>query len=189
MPYSSLSVTCSVDCAILHTNMKAEKKLKRDIKFAEKVARFDLKRRKEKLKSKNDWKKDLQAIFNKFIRIRDKGHNCISCGKSEAELKINHHISMVCGHYLSVGARPELRYTEFNASLQCTRCNGGAGKYGKFNGKGLTVTQDYRVNLIAKIGQANVDILEGPHKPLKLDMDQIKVRISEYKQKIKELES
>ena len=147
-----------------------------------------LQKRKEKLKCRNDWIKDLQAVFNKFIRLRDQGDNCISCGKSEAELKIKNPISMVCGHYLSVGSHPELRFTEFNCALQCTRCNGGAGKYGQFNNKGLTVTKQYRVNLIAKIGQKNVDILEGPHKPLKFDIDQIKAMIAEYRVKIKQLQ-
>ena len=187
-PYNSLQVCCDPFCAVDYVKAKQEKKLKRDLKIAEKIERADLRKRKEKLKSKKDFIKDLQAVFNKFIRLRDKGENCISCGKNEAELNINNPISMVCGHYLSVGAHPELRFTEFNANLQCTRCNGGAGKYGQFNGKGLTVTKEYRINLIAKIGQCNVDVLESKHEPLKLDVDHIKDKIKEYKQKIKGLE-
>ena len=187
-PFNSLQVCCDIECAIDYQQAKKDKELKRDLRESEKATRQSIRDRKLKLKSRNDFIKDLQAIFNKFIRLRDNGDNCISCGKSKAELKINSHISMVCGHYLSVGAFPELRFTEFNANLQCTRCNGGAGKYGQFNNKGLTVTKEYRINLIAKIGQKNVDILEGPHKPLKLDIDQLKTLIAVYKLKIKQLE-
>lgn len=187
-PMNSLQITCGLKCALELVEQKKEKVKKRDIRQADKINRQDIRARKLKLKNRADWIKDLQAIFNKFIRLRDKGENCISCGKSEQELKIKNPISMVCGHYLSVGAHPELRFTEFNAHLQCTRCNGGAGKYGQFNGKGLTVTKEYRVNLIKKIGQKNVDVLEGPHEPLKLDIDQIKAKITEYKIKIKEIE-
>ena len=49
-PYSSLSKTCSVTCAINYTYGKADDKLKRDIRTAEKVKRQDIRKRKEKLK-------------------------------------------------------------------------------------------------------------------------------------------
>ncbi len=185
VPRNSLQVCCDLMCAIEYDEIKKDKKLAGDIKQAEKIKRADIRERKEKLKNRNDWIKDLQKVFNEFIRWRDYGNKCISCDKFEYELKINHSIAMVCGHYLSVGANPELRFTENNAHLQCTRCNGGAGKYGKFNGKGLTVTKLYRINLINKIGHDEVDKLEGPHKPLKLDIYQIKQLIIDYRLKIK----
>ena len=187
-PSNSLTKVCSTKCALELVWQKNEQILNRAIKSQQKVIRQARRERKLKLKRRQDWIKDLQVVFNKFIRLRDRGENCISCGKSEQELKIKNPISMVCGHYLSVGSHPELRVTEFNANLQCTRCNGGAGKYGQFNGKGITVTNQYRINLIAKIGQKNVDVLEGPHKPLKIDINQIKTLIAVYKLKIKQLE-
>ena len=94
---------------------------------------------------------------------------------------------MVCGHYLSVGAYPELRFSTFNANLQCTRCNGGAGKYGKFNSKELTVTQHYRENLIKKIGIENVEWLEGPHETQNRTIEDIKEIKAYYKDKLKEI--
>jgi len=96
---------------------------------------------------------------------------------------------MICGHYLSVGAHPELRFEPNNAHLQCTRCNGGAGKYGNFNNKGETVAKNYRINLIKKIGQAKVDWLEGPHEAKNYTIDDIKEIKSLYKQKLKELKA
>lgn len=170
-PLNSLQVVCSLTCSIDLVEMKKEKKLKRDINQAEKVKRKDLRQRKEKLKSKRDWHRDCQAVFNKFIRLRDKDEPCISCQR--------HHTGQYhAGHFLTSKAHPEIRYNEFNVNKQCRPCN-------EFLSGDIA---NYRINLIAKIGQKNVDVLEGPHKPLKLSIDEIKAKIIEYKQKIKELE-
>lgn len=152
--------------------------------------RKDTRKRKQALKTLSDWKKDAQDnSFNPYIRYRDRGEACISCGKSAAELKINNPISMVCGHYLSVGGHPELRFHPFNAHLQCTRCNGGAGKYGQFNSKAKTVTQEYRERLIKKIGLYNVEWLEGPHKIQRLTIDDAKEIKAYYKEQLKLLKT
>lgn len=148
--------------------------------------RKDTRKRREALKTLSDCKKDAQNnSFNPYIRYRDRGEVCISCGKSEQELKINNPISMVCGHYLSVGSHPELRFHPFNAHLQCTRCNGGAGKYGQFNSKAKTVTQEYRERLIKKIGQNNVDWLEGPHQAQNWTIEDAKEIKAYYKEQLK----
>jgi len=151
-----------------------------------KERRKDTRKRKQALKTLSDWLKDAQnAGFNPYIRYRDRGHACISCGKYEHELKINNPISMVCGHYLSVGSHPELRFHPFNAHLQCTRCNGGAGKYGQFNSKAKTVTQEYRERLIQKIGIENVEWLEGPHKAQNLIIEDVKEIKQYYREQLK----
>ena len=185
-PFNSLTKVCSTKCALELVEKKNEQILNRAIKSQQKVIRQARRERKEKLKRRQDWIKDLQVVFNKFIRLRDKDDPCISCGKYDHE--INDYLvggKWDCGHYLSVGAHPELRFTEFNANKQCKSDNAGAGKFAHKNN---TVTQNYRINLIAKIGQKNVDILEGPHKPLKLDINQIKTLIAVYKLKIKQLQ-
>ena len=184
-PLNCLQVVCNYSCAIAYTRIKQERKEKSEANKVVKIERADKRIRKEKMKRRQDWIKDLQKVFNEFIRIRDKGDPCISCGRYEHELE-----SYLlggkwdCGHYLTVGAFPELRFTEFNANKQCKSCNGGAGKFAKKNN---TVTQQYRINLIAKIGLANVEVLEMKHDPLKLDIFEIKERIKEYKHKIKQL--
>ena len=175
-PFQTTAIVCSPNCAIVHINnqkLLARKK--------------DTRERKEKLKTKAEHLKDAQTAFNAYIRERDKGNLCISCQKSEHELKIDNPISMVCGHYLSVGSHPELRFSVFNASLQCTRCNGGAGKYGQFNSKAKTVTQDYRENLINKIGQKNIDWLEGPQQSQHWTVDDIKEIKQYYREQLKYL--
>jgi len=181
-PDNSLMVVCGYKCALNRVIRKNKEKAARTIKQEAKVQRKAHTRAKIALKTKATWLKECQTAFNAYVRERDKGDNCISCGKSIAELKINHYIVMVCGHFLSVGAHGELRFNPLNAHLQCTRCNGGAGKYGNFNNKELTVTQNYRVNLINKIGQDKVDWLEGEQQIQHLSIDDI----IEIKQHFKE---
>jgi hypothetical protein len=127
------------------------------------------KKAKEKLKTKSEWLKDAQTLFNRFVRLRDKGLNCISCNKPAKKEN--------AGHYRSVGANPELRFNLDNVHLQCEYCN----TY--LHGNLI----NYRINLIKKIGVKKVEKLEGYHDPLKLSIVEIKDLIKLYKDKIKNL--
>jgi hypothetical protein len=71
---------------------------------------------KDKLKTNADHIKELQVIFNKFIRLRDQNKGCISCG---TPLKGKYD----AGHYYSAGGNPELRFNEDNVFGQCVYCN------------------------------------------------------------------
>ena len=126
--------------------------------------------RKEALKTLSEYKKELQVIFNKFIRLRDKGLNCISCNKPAKKEN--------AGHYRSVGGNPELRFEELNNNLQCEYCN----TY--LHGNLI----DYRINLIKKIGIKKVEWLEGKHDPKHYTIEQIKGLKVMYRLKIKQLE-
>jgi len=178
-PRNSLQNTCGYKCALIAVNEANDKKATRMQKKAEIASKRDLRRRKVALKTKSDWLHEAQAAFNSYIRARDEGELCISCGKSKEELKINHMIQMVCGHYLSVGAHAELRFNPLNAHLQCTRCNGGAGKYGNFNNRERTITQKYKLRLIDKIGQDKVDWLNGKQEIQHYTVDDI-IEIKQY---------
>ena len=158
-PARTTQKVCSMRCAIA-------------LQDAEKVKKFnqETKERREKLKSKAQWLKQAQAAFNKFIRLRDAGQPCISCGR-DTGCKVN------AGHYRSVGARPELRFTELNVHLQCEHCN--MWKSGNI--------MDYRIRLIDKIGLDKVEWLEGKHEPLKLSIDDVRDIIVKYKSKCREL--
>jgi len=59
--------------------------------------------RKEKVKTKGQHLRDAQSEFNKYIRLRDAKEPCISCGRF-------HTGQYHAGHYLTVGAKPELRF-------------------------------------------------------------------------------
>lgn len=136
----------------------------------ERVKSREKKEAKDKLKSHSDWLKDLQVVFNKFIRLRDAGLPCISCGGLGGKRD--------CGHLFSVGGNPELRFDEVNSNSQCVRCN-------QHNHGAIA---DYMINLPKKVGQKEFEaLLERRGKPLKLTIPEIEEKIKHYKLKIKEL--
>jgi hypothetical protein len=151
---------CGIPCAIEHANALKAKKARKEHKEA-----------KTKLKSRADWLKEAQAVFNKFIRMRDEKEACISCGR--------HHTGQYhAGHYRTVGAAPELRFNELNVYKQCAPCNN------HLSGNLI----EYRRRLVAKIGIEKVEWLEGKHEALKLTIEEIQAIKKEYQQKIKELQ-
>jgi hypothetical protein len=159
-PVRPLQVACNWECAIKHTaNLKAKRERK------------EAKERKTKLKTRRDWLREAQAAFNRYIRTRDMGKPCISCGR--------HHQGQIhAGHYLSVGARPELRFNENNVHAQCAPCNNHLS--------GNIVL--YRKGLIAKIGFELVEWLEGHHEPKHYTIDDLKQIKADYTRMAKELE-
>ena len=167
----STQQVCSMKCAIAYSKRKAEEKRKKLEKADRLEASRRMRERKEKLKSRSDWLKDLQRVFNEFIRLRDKDLPCISCGRY-------HQGQYHAGHYRSVGACPELRFNEDNVHKQCSACNS------HLSGNIL----EYRLGLIEKIGLERVEFLERKdHPPLKLSVEEIKDLIKAYKAKVKEL--
>ena len=126
---------------------------------------------KERLKSRSDWMREAQQAFNAYVRIRDAHLPCVSCGR-------HHEGQYHAGHYLSVGARPELRFEELNIWKQCAPCNNHLS--------GNVVL--YRKELINRIGIENVEWLEGPHDPKKYSVDELKAIKQTYKAKAKELQ-
>ena len=152
--------------------VKAKAKLVKDVT---KAFNAETRVRKEQLKTRRDYIKDLQVIFNRFIRARDDKQTCISCGSMPSQKRGG---VFDAGHYRSVGANPELRFNEDNCHKQCVRCNR------ELSGN----VANYRINLIKRIGQDRVDIIEGKHPPLKWSVMEIKHKIKNYKQKLKQLE-
>lgn len=158
---------CSPACAILD----APKNLDRARKSLAQVERREIKVRKEKLKSRADHLKDTQHAFNTWIRQRDIGQPCISCGTTAD-------VQYCAGHYKTTAANPELRFEPLNVNLQCNRnCN--MGKSGNLLG--------YRPGLIKKIGIEAVEWLEGPHEPKRYTVEQLKAMTAEYRAKTREL--
>lgn len=142
-----------------------------------KKERKELKARKEKLKGKSDYKKEAQAVFNKFIRLRDSQQPCISCGSNPNDSDLITGSRWDAGHYRSRGANPELAFNEDNCHKQCVKCNR------QLSGNVV----NYRIRLIERIGVERVDIIEGSHKPLKYGIEDYKRIKAEYSAKIKEI--
>lgn len=150
---------CGPECAAVHA--AAERK------------RLDAKQTKERkaaLKTRSDWLKEAQAVFNQWIRERDKDQPCISCGRF-------HTGSYDAGHYRSVGAQPALRFHEDNCHKQCVPCN--QHKSGN--------VVEYRIGLISRIGAERVAFLEQEHAPAKLTIDDAKAIKAHYAAKLRVL--
>lgn len=126
---------------------------------------------KERIKSKGDHAKDAQAAFNAWIRLRDHGQPCISCGTTAD-------IQYAAGHFRTVGSCPELRFEPLNVHLQCNRnCN--MAKSGNI--------MDYRIELVKRIGQDKVDWLEGPHEPKRYTIEDLQAITKHYRALVREM--
>lgn len=150
---------------------KSERAKAKAVKAAQKVERETTRARKDALKSRSDWMKDAQKAVNAFVRARDYGLPCISCGRY-------HQGEIHAGHYLSRGAHPELALDERNIHAQCQPCNV------HLSGNQI----NYRKGLIARHGVDLVQWLEGAHAPKKYTIDQLKEIARTYKEKLKELQ-
>jgi len=132
--------------------------------------RRETKEKLDKLKSRATWAKEAQATFNLFIRLRDADQPCISCGR-------HHQGQYHAGHYLSVGARPELRFEPLNVHKQCAPCNT------HLSGNAVL----FRKALLEKLGVEIVEWLEGPHKQKKYTIDELKTIKADYAAEAKAL--
>ncbi len=158
---------CSPKCALATVEVQKAK----EKKSLAQAGRRDIKVRKEALKTRADHLKDTQHAFNAWIRQRDAGQPCISCGTTAD-------VQYCAGHYRTTAAAPELRFEPLNVNLQCNRnCN--MGKSGNLLG--------YRPGLIEKIGIEAVEWLEGPHEPKKYTVEELKAMAATYRAKTREL--
>lgn len=158
-PLRALQFVCSFECSYTHAKavrVKTERKETREAKV--------------RLKSKSEWLKEAQTVFNQYIRLRDKDLPCISCQRF-------HTGQYHSGHYRSVGAHPELRFDELNVHKQCSACN----NYLSGN------IVEYRINLINKIGIDAVNYLEGKHQLKHYTIEDIKTLKAIYREKVKTL--
>lgn len=145
----------------------------KSVRLAKKTQAADRRADREKLialKPRSKWLSEAQAAFNAFIRARDAHLPCISCGRM-------HEGSWDAGHYLTRGARPELRFDEQNCHRQCVPCNQHL--------HGNLVL--YRIELLRRIGEEGVARLEGPHEPQKYTIDQLREIRDSYRVATREL--
>ena len=153
IPFSSLESWCSPACGYALSQEKLARKARSEA----------LKTKRERIAAKKAFQakdkpyqiKLTQKAFNAFVRERDHGEPCISCGITYGQMQ--------AGHYKTVGHAPELRFEPFNCHAQCAQCN---------NSKSGNVA-DYRLGLIRKIGIEEVEWLEGPHESKNYTCEQL----------------
>lgn len=127
--------------------------------------------KKAELLTLSDHLKLTQMVVNKYIRERDNGKPCISCGK---------HINGVrhASHYLSSGGHSNLRFHEENIWVSCYKCNVMLSSN----------AIEYRKRLINLIGLERVEWLEeNGSKVKKWEVDELKEIQQIFKEKIKNL--
>ena len=160
-PQRPLQLVCQWKCAIDFAKNTKIKTVKKEVKEA-----------KLKLKSRSDWLKDTQVVFNKYIRLRDQDDGCISCGSKSA-------YAYHAGHYRSIGSAGHLRFNELNCHRQCSACNT------HLSGNLIR----YRHGLIRKIGIHAVEALESDNYTVKWSVEEIKLLKAQFSAKIKAHES
>ena len=160
-PQRPLLLVCQWKCAIDFAKDTKIKTVKKEVKEA-----------KLKLKSRSDWLKDTQVVFNKYIRLRDQDDGCISCGSKSA-------YAYHAGHYRSIGSAGHLRFNELNCHRQCSACNT------HLSGNLI----QYRLGLIRKIGIHAVETLESDNNTVKWSVEEIKLLKAQFSAKIKAHES
>lgn len=159
-PYTSLQKNCFHDLCVKAMIKEHEVK-----QWNKKKAKL-----KKDLMTASDWLKIAQTTFNKFIRLRDAGLPCISCG--EKPKKENG------GHYFSAGGHANVRFNEDNVHLQCERCN-------QFLSGNLL---NYQIGIEKRIGgQRLLALHEQAHIEKKFTIEELREINETYKQKIKEL--
>ena len=143
------------------------------IKEKEKKVKAEKTKMKENLKTLSDYHKELEKEINTIVRLIDKEHNCISCGKKPKIL--------FAGHYHSVGSKRPIRFNLLNIYGQCYSCNGEKG--------GLLL--EYGKGLIDNFGLAHKEFCEYDlvrnYQILKLGKDEIEKAKHIAKQIIKVL--
>ena len=159
--YNTMQKACSVRCALDLAKHDKERKRKAETRQMRSELREN---------DRSYWMKAAQTEFNKWVRLRDKDLACISCGR-------HHQGQYHAGHYRTRGANPELSLEPLNCHKQCAPCN---------NHKSGDIV-NYRINLVNRIGQDKVDWLEGPHKPKKYTIADLKEIRAHYKALIKSL--
>lgn len=144
-PTQPMAKVCGWACAMsLATSARAK---------AEKVAQVKDKRETrakiDAMRKKPQLVKLAQKAFNSFIRARDAGKPCISCGTPLQASAVGGGFD--AGHYRSVGSAVHMRFVEDNVMGQCKHCN--------LHLAGNHVA--YRAGLIERIGLRDVELIEA----------------------------
>lgn len=138
-----LQKVCSPMCA-LELSKNIQKKI---IAKEQAKDRKETRQKLDAMQTKPQLTKKAQTAFNAFIRARDAGKPCISCGTPLS----NEPNTYDAGHYRSVGSAPHMRFVEENCHGQCKHCNNYlAGNH-----------VEYRKRLVERIGLQAVESIES----------------------------
>ncbi|MDU2939976.1 MAG: recombination protein NinG [Enterobacteriaceae bacterium] len=183
--YDNIRWCCPEHGAIYAIELRTKEKVKAEAKRirakhdAEKADRQRRQQKRETFKTKAQWDKEAQSAFNRYIRIRDEGKCCVSCG-CHLVGKSNYLTGSAidASHYRSRGAASHLKFNTFNVHSACTRCNR------QLSGN----TVEYRIRLIERIGLERVERLESDNDPRRFDIPYLKRIKSIFTRRARQLE-
>ena len=162
-PQRPMARACSVPCAMTIGRAKTAAKAAKVEKAKDKVTR-------EKLKTKADWHAEAQKAVNAYVRARDAGEPCISCGRM-------HEGQWHAGHYRSRGSAKHLALDVRNIHRQCAPCND------HLHGNAI----NYRIGLIGRYGVEFVEAIECDDAPRLHTIDDLKAIRKNYADMTKQI--
>lgn len=181
-PVRDGQVVCSYECATViakeqtaKNRAEAQRKEAKRQREEEKAGRQRRRERRVALKTKTQWKSEAQNAFNRYVRLRDAGKPCISCGRLPAQ---KYGGTMDCGHYRTRGAAGHLAFNLHNTAAQCVQCNrdrAGAQKA-------------FEQGLIQRIGSEKVEALNNNNAVRKFDIPYLQRIKSIFTRKARALE-
>lgn len=158
VPAKPLQSVCGPRCAV------------KKVRLAKVEERAQIKTRKEKSLTISQRRARAQIEVNAFVRLRDAGLPCISCGR-------HHEGQWHAGHYRSRGAAVNLALDPRNIHRQCAPCNN------HLHGNAI----GYRAGLLERYGLEFVEALEADNTPRHQTAQEIDAIRDTYRAKTKEL--
>ena len=168
-PSKALQVVCSPSCALLHAKQKGEK----ERKALAKIERKAIREAKERIKPRAAYMKEAQMVINSYVRLRDAHLGCVSCERP-ATWQGQWHAS----HFRSRGAAPHLRFNLHNIHKACSICNNHLS--GNIMG--------YRPELVRRIGEERVAMLEASQERAGFTIDYLKRLKRVFAKKCRQIE-
>lgn len=138
-PYSSFDKFCSASCKMKYAEAKKERKKETSVKKRTVI---------NQISDREKIAQGAQRAVNRWIKQRDRGNPCISCGKP---LNWNEPEFIDASHFRSIGSSKFLRFNVFNIHASCRHCNQ------VLSGN----IPSYTEALILKYGKERVDYLKN----------------------------
>jgi hypothetical protein len=160
-PKQFLQATCDYKCAITYSKKLKDNKAAAEWKIEKKALS-------EKLKTLGQYEADAKKSFQKWIRMRDKDENCISCDGNDKDLWDG-------GHFKKAEIYSGVIFNPANCHKQCRKCNRFLGgnelmyRQGLIKRYGLEYTENIE-NLANETRQYKYTKSELIAKKLKYDL-------------------
>ena len=170
VPTQGFQSLCSPECGV---QIARDKQQKERTALA-KIERKAIREAEERIKPRAAYMKEAQMVINRYVRLRDAHLGCVSCERP-ATWQGQWHAS----HFRSRGAAPHLRFNLHNIHKACSICNNHLS--GNIMG--------YRPELVRRIGEERVAMLEASQERAGFTIDYLKRLKRVFAEKVRRLEA